>query len=91
MRRQTPATTRCVNCVYRNEPATQFPTPALNDWSNKRALMGHDLFSTPFLKYSKSGIEMMGSKPSEEIGGSVRGALQRRMRPSLLGSMNATC
>ena len=53
--------------------------------------MGHDLFSTPFLKYSKSGIEMMGSKPSEEIGGSVRGALQRRMRPSLLGSMNATC
>ena len=78
-------------CVQAHTPATQFPTPALKDWSSRSALIGHDLFRTPFLKYSKSGMEMMGSKPSVEIGGSVRGVLHSRMRPSLLGSINATC
>ncbi len=73
-----------------NLPATQLPTPALKDWSSSSAFIGHDLLSTPLLNSSRSGMDMIGSKPSAEIGGSAKGDLHRRIRPSLRGSRKAT-
>ena len=70
-------------------PATQFPTPALNDWSRSKAFIGQDLFKTSGLKSSRSGIDNIGSKPSSEMGGSSAGEVQSRIRPSLRASMNA--
>ena len=71
-------------------PATQLPTPALKDWSSKRALIGQALLSTPLLKSAKSGMDIMGSKPRSEMGGSASGALHKRIRPSLRASRKAT-
>ena len=64
-------------------PATQLPTPALKDWSNKRALIGQVLLSIPLLKSAMSGMDKMGSKPISEMGGSASGVLHKRIRPSL--------
>ena len=71
-------------------PATQFPTPALKDWSSKRALIGHVLLSTPLLKSAMSGMDKMGSNPISEMGGSASGVLHKRIRPSLRASRKAT-
>ena len=76
--------------VVLNSPATQLPTPALNDWSSKHALTGLLRFFKPFTKSSKLGMEIIGSKPRAEIGGSVRGDLQRRTRANRRASRNAT-
>ena len=55
----------CITCGSEAlfSPATQFPTPALKDWSSKRALIGQALLSTPLLKSAKSGIDKMGLNP----------------------------
>lgn len=71
-------------------PATQFPTPALNDWLRRRALMGHFLFVTAVWKSSNIGMERMGSNPSSEMGGSFRGLAHSLIRAKRRASVNAT-
>lgn len=73
-----------------NLPATQFPTPALNDWSRRTAFMGAFRFKTNGVKSSKVGMDKIGSKPSFEIGGSSRGSAQSLMRPRRRTSRNAS-
>lgn len=70
-------------------PATQLPTPALKDWSRSNAFIGQLRFLTDLLKVSRGGILKRGSNPKVEIGGSVRGDLQSRIRPRRRGSKNA--
>lgn len=75
--------------ITSNAPATQFPTPALKDWSSSKAFIGHAFFLTPFEKSSSEGIDSMGSKPSAEIGGSFLGSVQSRIRPRRRASTKA--
>ena len=72
-----------------NGPATQFPTPALNDWSRSRALTGHDRFNTKAEKSFKVGMLRIESNPRAEIGGSLTGSLHRRTLPSRRASTKA--
>src|SRR5579872_3922162 len=72
------------------QPATQFPTPALNDWSRSTAFMGAFRFRTRGVKSSRLGIDKIGSKPSSEIGSSLSGSAQSLMRPSRRVSRNAS-
>ena len=76
--------------LVKPSPAIQLPTPALNDWSSKSALIGQVLLNTPLLKSAKSGMDKMGSKPISEMGGSASGVLHKRIRPSLRASRKAT-
>lgn len=52
--------------------------------------MGQLRLRTSPLNSSKPGMLRIGSNPSEEIGGSVRGDSHSLIRPSLLASRNAT-
>lgn len=81
---------RTENKRYGDVPATQFPTPALNDWSKSNALIGQLRLS--ILAENSSSVAMFnkGSNPSKEMGGSLIGSLQSRMRPNRRGSTNAT-
>ena len=51
--------------------------------------MGHDRLWTAAVNVSSGGIERMGSNPSSEMGASVKGEEQRRMRASRRGSRKA--
>lgn len=51
--------------------------------------MGQERLRTEVEKDSSGGMERSGSKPSSEMGGSVRGEEQRRIRASRRGSRNA--
>ncbi len=76
--------------VRSDVPATQLPIPALKDWSRRRALIGHDLFRTAAVKPSSDIMESKGSKPREDIGCSVSGAWQSRIRARRRASTKAT-
>jgi hypothetical protein len=71
---------------FNHTPATQFPTPALKDWSSRSALMGHFRFVTFNMYSSKDGRDRRGSKPRDEMGGSVRGEGLNLTLPSRLAS-----
>lgn len=51
----------------------------MNDWSNSKALIGHDLFRTRAWNSHSGDVDKIESRPSSDIGGSSLGWMAEQM------------